>query len=408
MDENIARDISDYFNVIDVLGEGAYASVYHCYSKKTKKEVAVKVLSKNQMTEKEISLAMQEVEILQSLDHPKIVKFEGIKYSESAFFLEMQLLRGGTLMNLIKTRKLTEQESAEIMKGILEGVAYFHERQIVHRDLKPENILFAEVNSISSLKITDFGLSSNFSYDTLLDSKTGTMIYMAPEQVLSNCYNEQVDIWSCGMILYMLIEGHHPLFEPDDDVCSYTWKLKNIEWQFSDDFPPLAKNLFLRLTALNPLERYTAELALNHPWITRKNSTIPKSHLEDARNYHDKLKMKTIVMQCLILSNILNDESNGLTDKYKHVLYHLPIEPVDEVDEDEEEFSQPKKMKSLNVETTTRPSFWKSTLKTKTLLTTPTSKYVSSTPRLIRSNSNGSLTTLHKSKAALTLRKVKK
>ncbi|CAG9326993.1 unnamed protein product [Blepharisma stoltei] len=408
MDESIARDISEHFNVINKLGEGAYASVYHCISLKTKKEVAVKVLPKAQMSEKEIALSVQEVEILGSLDHPNIVKFEGIKYCESAFFLEMELLRGGTLMNLINSRKLTEQEASEIMKGVFEGVAYFHERKIVHRDLKPENILFAEPNLISSLKITDFGLSSNYSYDSRLDTKTGTMIYMAPEQVLSNFYGEQVDIWSCGMILYMLIVGSHPLYEPDDDTSSYTWKLKNVEWNFPDDFPPLAKDLFLRCTAINPFLRYTADLALNHPWITRKNSVIPKTHLEDVRNYHDKLKMKTIIMECLILSGILQQQSPEISEKYKELLQHLPRTPDPEMSEEEEEFSPPKKIQSLNTET--KSSFLRTTLKTKSFLTVPMSKFGPSSPTLSRSNSNGHLRGIQttKNKTMVILKREKK
>lgn len=194
MDERLARDMSDYFTVLGVLGEGAYASVYHCYSKINKKEVAVKVLPKFEMTEKEISLSIKEVEILESLNHPKIVKFEGIRYSESSFFLEMELLKGGTLMNLMKNRKLLEIEASSIMRGIFEGVSFFHCGKIVHRDLKPENIMFGEADEINSLKITDFGLSSKCNNHDRLDSKSGTMIYMAPEQILSNYYGEQVDI----------------------------------------------------------------------------------------------------------------------------------------------------------------------------------------------------------------------
>jgi Serine/threonine protein kinase len=137
--------------------------------------------------------SIQESELLSRLDHPNIVKFLAMHHTESFLILEMELLKGGSLAYLLSSRTLTELEAASIMKQIFQGVCYLHKVQVLHRDLKPENIMFQDVD-LCNVKITDFGLSTEYNLEERLQSRSGTMAYMAPEQVLQKQYSEPVDI----------------------------------------------------------------------------------------------------------------------------------------------------------------------------------------------------------------------
>lgn len=127
---------------------------------------------------------------------------------------------------------------------------------------------------------------------------------MAPEQTGTKVYSKPVDIWSCGLVMFILITGKHPLFNEDDTYTSYLDKLENLKWNFPSDFSESAKHLFSKLTHSNPLERYTAEQALKHPWITGENSKPPLTYLEKLTQFNDKLKLRRI-LQALIVPSTL-------------------------------------------------------------------------------------------------------
>ena len=132
---------------------------------------------------------------------------------------------------------------------------------------------------------------------------------MAPEQYLLKHYSEPIDIWSCGIILYQLVTGKHPFEKVMGE--DFGKVLQNINWNFHEGFPNLAKDLFLRCTRINPLERYTASLALQHPWITRGKGKIPLTHMEEYRSYHDKLKLKKMIIACIQLVGTMPSFSLG-------------------------------------------------------------------------------------------------
>ncbi|EGR32888.1 protein kinase domain protein [Ichthyophthirius multifiliis] len=206
----------------------------------------------------------------------------------------MELIKGGSLAQLIQYRKnnnikFEESDIAQIMKSIMQGLVYIHQKNIVHKDLKPENILIDNINNLSSVKIADFGLSSVFSLWTTdgLTQICGTLLYMAPEVFahrrayskvlliyifLQNTNIQQIDLWSCAIIIYNLLDnGNHPFYIKNVDTTEiFKEKLQNPEWNFPVHFSILAKNLIQKLTLLNPIERYSAFQALQHPFITRK------------------------------------------------------------------------------------------------------------------------------------------
>lgn len=340
MKERLIREISHQFTIISELGKGAFGTVFECLNLSTHHSVALKIIKKYKLTEKQVLFSIQESELLSRLDHPNIVKFISLHHTDSFLILEMELLKGKNLADLLSHKKLTEFEAASIIEMIFRGVSYLHKVQVLHRDLKPANIMFKDEQQ-QDLKITDFGLSTKYTLEERLDQRSGTMAYMAPEQVLLKQYSEPVDIWSCGIILYQLLTNIHPLNPKNEDSHTFMKNLRNVEWKFPEGYPPMAKDLFLRCTRINPLERYTANLALQHPFITRIKGKIPITPLEEVRLYQDKFKLKKLINTCIQLAGLAS--SNKIDDIYKARINDPYSRTRDTVRKD----SGPKKMSSL-------------------------------------------------------------
>jgi serine/threonine protein kinase len=304
---------------IQILGQGAFGTVWHCDSKETLETLAVKVVKIKHHGKEEMNSLLQEARLLKTLNHPHVVHLKGVKRTEKFLFFEMELLKGGTLSDKLSS-KLTEPEAVSIMKSLLEGVAYLHSKNIVHRDLKPENILFKD-SSLASLKITDFGLSGKMSVDYTLDDMCGTALFMAPEQARHRHYSEAVDIWSCGIIMYMMLENNHPLYTKGEGTSSYFRKLENPVWQFSSGFPELAKDLFQHLVKVNPVDRYTAENALKHPWITGNlEGEIPKTYSEKMQIIQSNEKICKLFSAAIFLAALYPVD----IENYKATLFGKP------------------------------------------------------------------------------------
>ncbi|CAD8054919.1 unnamed protein product [Paramecium primaurelia] len=197
-----------HYEIIKKLGQGGFGEVYQVRHLKTNLIRAVKIISR-QSVENE-TLLLQETEILKNLDHPNIVKILEVFNDNQHFYLITESLDGGELIDRVRKIKNYSEEIAKIyMKQILSAMIYCHERKIVHRDLKPENILFDTLDINSNLKVIDFGASEKM-ISRKLTTKIGTPYFIAPEILRSNGYNEKVDVWSCGVILYILLIGKAP------------------------------------------------------------------------------------------------------------------------------------------------------------------------------------------------------
>ncbi|OMJ94266.1 hypothetical protein SteCoe_2606 [Stentor coeruleus] len=303
MKDKFIQELGNQFAILSQLGRGAFSKVYECINISTKKLVAVKIMRKYKLTTKQLYFAEQESHILQKLNHPNIVKLYGVYSTGSFLAIEMECLKEKSLAELIRKRSLTEEESSIIMQTIFKAVYYMHKSHIIHRDLKPENLIFAN-KDLGSLKIADFGLSTEFELGEQLDTQVGTIIYMAPEQINCKKYSETADIWSCGMIMYYLLTNTHPIYVSGDNLDKFKDKMNNIRWNFTNNVSDMAKDLFFRCVKSNPIERYSAALALNHPWINYCNNRIPMTHLEEIRLHQDKLKIKMLCIATIFLTNI--------------------------------------------------------------------------------------------------------
>ena len=299
-------ELESKFNIIKSIASGSFGTVIQAVEKSTNREVAVKVINKSGARPSLISKMKEEISILKQLKHENIVQFFGYIETNSKLYIIMEFIKSGTLSHWIKTHieHITEEQAAIIIGRLLSAVEYLHLKQICHRDIKPENIMLNNYNDLTSLKLIDFGLSAQH-FDSFENSDyCGTLLYMAPEQIEKKLYSKTVDIWSIGVIMFMLLnQGKHPFYIKGDKRKGYIQKLKNTKITLFNKCSPMAEVLLRKLLEPNPSWRYTADKAIKHPWITRKvNDEVPltMNDVLSKRNY--KKCGKEIVMLSLFLN----------------------------------------------------------------------------------------------------------
>eukprot|EP00397_Hematodinium_sp_SG-2012_P012272 GEMP01012438.1.p1 GENE.GEMP01012438.1~~GEMP01012438.1.p1 ORF type:complete len:559 (+),score=119.71 GEMP01012438.1:429-2105(+) len=275
------------FSQGSLLGRGCSASVYKVRDRITNRLRAIKSISKSRR--KCQSRLYREIDIMKEADHPHIVKLYETFEDAQNVYLVMELCDGGDLFSRVTTgNAFTEGLAATIMKQIFGGIFYMHTKGIVHRDLKPCNFLFSERRcdiTTNCLKIIDFGLSAKYAEGELLTSRAGTPFYVAPE-VIQGRYDSKCDIWSAGVILYILLCGYPPFRSSMDEqeeifilIQSGRYEFREADWaHISLD----AKDLVQRMLSIDPQKRFTAEDCLQHVWIQQLAPHAAKQPLQSA------------------------------------------------------------------------------------------------------------------------------
>ena len=308
---------------IDEIDQGAFAKVIHVKEKKTKKDFALKIVKKSESNIDLINRMKEEIQILKKLQHPNIVQYYGQIENTNQLFIKMEYLKYGTLGQWIqKNKNISEEQASLIIKEVLSAIAYLHQNQICHRDLKPENIMFSRENDISSIKIIDFGLSLQ-NFDSLCNSDyCGTLIYMAPEEIERKSYYLSVDIWSIGILMYMLLnKGEHPFYHNGDTKKTFLNNLKNnTGLVFNNKISFMAMHLIKKLLEYDPIKRYKANDALKHPWITRNpEDKIPQTFNEQLNTFSIMNNAKKLMMISIFLNYL---KKNNILCKYKNKSKH--------------------------------------------------------------------------------------
>eukprot|EP00440_Ansanella_granifera_P051436 gb/GFBE01055759.1/.p1 GENE.gb/GFBE01055759.1/~~gb/GFBE01055759.1/.p1 ORF type:complete len:502 (+),score=158.15 gb/GFBE01055759.1/:1-1506(+) len=304
------------------IGEGSYGSVCIATKKAGGQKRAVKMLSKQQM--KNVEKFKEEIRIMKLLDHPNIVKLFETFQDKAKVYLVMELCSGGELFDrIIESGHFTEVQAAIVMQQMLRAIYYMHENHYCHRDLKPENFLFSSKDPIekATLKIIDFGLAFEFQTGVDMKTKAGTPFYVAP-QVLTGKYDHLADLWSAGVIMYVLLCGYPPFWgDTDKDVLTKV-KLGQFEFNPSDwkNVSEDAKYLIRCLLKMNPRDRYTAEQALNHEWVREKapratNVPISDSLVGNLRGFRSQNKLKKAALH-VIASNMNDSQIKELRDTF--------------------------------------------------------------------------------------------
>lgn len=297
-----AGKLRDHYRIGKMLGSGAFGEVRVCVQRESGQQRAVKVLRKSHMDEDEKKMLFNEINNLKDLDHPNILKMYEFFEDDKRYYIVTDICKGGELFDEIVARgKFTENDAACLMKQVLSCINYCHTNHIMHRDLKPENILLEQNKEFDQIKIIDFGTSVSFSEESVLNEKLGTPYYIAPE-VLAKNYGPKCDLWSCGVITYIVLSGMPPFNGSTDQEIMK--KVKIGKFTFADpvwnNVSEQGKDFITQLLTKDPDQRPNAAQALNHPWIQeaktaaleKLDSNVAVSALTNLKSFNAESKLK--------------------------------------------------------------------------------------------------------------------
>ena len=319
-------NLLDKYTVEKEIGAGGYARCLLVKNKTTGQLYACKELQKNKLNN--VASLKSEIQILIKLDHPNIIKLYEIYENDNYIYLVMELCTGGELFDRIiqKTeqgKQFTEKEVANIFQQMMSAINYCHSNKIVHRDLKPENLLLATQDENSPIKVIDFGMSRIFNNKQAMFDKVGTAYYISPE-VLDGFYDEKCDIWSAGVILYILLCGYPPFNGNDDDEIFESIKKRKFVYPDAEwaNISKEAKDLINKMLS-EPLTRLTAEQVLGHPWLVNqlnKNTKAKeiKINFNTFKTYSGANKLSRAVLT-YIASRLTDDEVKKLKDAFQKI-----------------------------------------------------------------------------------------
>ena len=319
----MTRDsLTDYYKIIRIIGEGGFSKVFEVKNLKSSETFACKKISKVNLIN--LQKFKNEISIMSKADHPNIIKLYEIYESNRSFYLIMELCKGGQLFEQItekamKKNMYSEKDAAEIFQQIISGIEYCHNQGVCHRDLKPENILYLNNSDNGQLKIIDFGFSKHFKLNKL-NSKVGSIYYMPPE-VIDGSYTEKCDIWSGGVLLFLLLSGKLPFFGKDDNeiiskIKSFSYNMNDKIWEsISDEAKDLIKHMLVP-----EKERFSAKEVLAHPWFKIVNNIKDKKINIDFnffKEFSEENNLKKVVLY-FIATRLNEKEIKELSQLFKH------------------------------------------------------------------------------------------
>ncbi|XP_019875201.2 calcium/calmodulin-dependent protein kinase type 1 isoform X1 [Aethina tumida] len=279
-DSDKQPSLEDKYNLKELLGTGAFSEVRLAVRKENPGLMyAVKIIDKKALKGKEDSLE-NEIKVLRRLKHPNIVQLLETFEDKSKVYLIMELVTGGELFDrIVEKGSYTEKDAADLIRQVLEAVDYMHEQGVVHRDLKPENLLYFNPDEDSKIMISDFGLSK-MEDSGVMATACGTPGYVAPEVLAQKPYGKAVDVWSIGVISYILLCGYPPFYD-ENDANLFAQILKG-EFEFDspywDEISDSAKDFIRNLMCVNVDKRFTCRQALGHPWISGNAASNKNIH----------------------------------------------------------------------------------------------------------------------------------
>ena len=321
---------SNHYELLsDKLGKGSFCEVRKCQHKRTGVLRAVKIIDKSGLEEEATESFEKEVEILKKLDHPNIIRVFEVFDEPRYYYMVMEFCAAMELFAMLTTReRVYEDEAADIVSQLLSAVTYLHSRNIVHRDLKPENILVSPLSNSSRFHVTiiDFETAALLDVQHQLTGSFGTVYYMAPE-VLEGCYNEKCDLWSLGVILYIMLSGKPPFDGGTERHIARSIKAMELrfdepEWEYVSES---AKDLVEKLLEKNVSKRISAKEAVQHPWIKSYCQTAHPSNssqvcaLRHLRNFHRVTKLKSAVHTFILTQFFDNRRIAELREIFNHI-----------------------------------------------------------------------------------------
>ncbi|XP_062112366.1 calcium-dependent protein kinase 26 isoform X2 [Humulus lupulus] len=317
--------LKEYYNLGHKLGNGQFGTTFLCVEKTTGKEYACKSLAKRKLlTEDDVDDVKREIQIMHHLaGSSNVVSIKGAYEDAVAVHVVMELCSGGELFDrIVKRGHYTERKAAQLTKTIVDVVEACHSLGVMHRDLKPENFLFVNEHEDSPLKAIDFGLSVFFKPGEIFTDVVGSPYYLAPE-ILRRHYGPEADIWSVGVIVYILLCGVPPFWETEHEIFE---EVLHGDLDFSSDpWPSIsesAKDLIKRMLVRDPKKRLTAHEVLCHPWVQADGMALDKpldsAVLSRMKQFSAMNKLKKMALR-IIAENLSDEEISGLKEMFRMI-----------------------------------------------------------------------------------------
>uniref|UniRef100_K3WM37 Protein kinase domain-containing protein n=1 Tax=Globisporangium ultimum (strain ATCC 200006 / CBS 805.95 / DAOM BR144) TaxID=431595 RepID=K3WM37_GLOUD len=295
------NSFEEQYTLGKMIGSGTFSVVRDAIHKPTGQKYAIKCIKREGLSAEDIEALTTEVAILKQMNHPNIMILHDFFSEEKYYYLVTEFMAGGELFDrIVEKAYYSEREARDLVKLLLEAIKYCHDADIVHRDLKPENLLLTSKDDDASIKLADFGFAKKieFNGDGLVTA-CGTPGYVAPEILEGRAYGKGVDIWSIGVITYILLCGYPPFH--DDNHNALFKKIKKGKYQFDspywDHVSDEAKDLISKMLVVNPAERATVGQLLEHRWVTGAEVATVQltSALEELRRFNARRKFKAAV-----------------------------------------------------------------------------------------------------------------
>ncbi|XP_031705410.1 calcium/calmodulin-dependent protein kinase (CaM kinase) II beta 1 isoform X15 [Anarrhichthys ocellatus] len=301
---------TDEYQLYEELGKGAFSVVRRCVKLCTGQENAAKIINTKKLSARDHQKLEREARICRLLKHSNIVRLHDSISEEGFHYLLFDLVTGGELFEDIVAREYySEADASHCIHQILDSVHHIHQHDIVHRDLKPENLLLASKCKNAAVKLADFGLAIEVQGDQQAwFGFAGTPGYLSPEVLRKEAYGKPVDIWACGVILYILLVGYPPFWDEDQhklyqQIKAGAYDFPSPEW---DTVTPEAKNLINQMLTINPAKRITAQEALKHPWVCQRSTVASMMHRQETveclKKFNARRKLKGAILTTMLVS----------------------------------------------------------------------------------------------------------
>ncbi|XP_019955681.1 calcium/calmodulin-dependent protein kinase type II delta 1 chain isoform X6 [Paralichthys olivaceus] len=334
---------TDEYQLYEELGKGAFSVVRRCMKISTGQEYAAKIINTKKLSARDHQKLEREARICRLLKHPNIVRLHDSISEEGFHYLVFDLVTGGELFEDIVAREYySEADASHCIQQILEAVLHCHQMGVVHRDLKPENLLLASKLKGAAVKLADFGLAIEVQGDQQAwFGFAGTPGYLSPEVLRKDPYGKPVDMWACGVILYILLVGYPPFWDEDQhrlyqQIKAGAYDFPSPEW---DTVTPEAKDLINKMLTINPAKRVTATDALKHPWICQRSTVASMMHRQETveclKKFNARRKLKGAILTTMLATrnfsvakSLLNKKTDGVKINNKANVVTSPKEPV--------------------------------------------------------------------------------
>nr|XP_023682174.1 calcium/calmodulin-dependent protein kinase type II subunit beta isoform X7 [Paramormyrops kingsleyae] len=330
---------TDEYQLYEELGKGAFSVVRRCVKLCTGQEYAAKIINTKKLSARDHQKLEREARICRLLKHPNIVRLHDSISEEGFHYLLFDLVTGGELFEDIVAREYySEADASHCIQQILEAVLHCHQMGVVHRDLKPENLLLASKCKNAAVKLADFGLAIEVQGDQQAwFGFAGTPGYLSPEVLRKEAYGKPVDIWACGVILYILLVGYPPFWDEDQhklyqQIKAGAYDFPSPEW---DTVTPEAKNLINQMLTINPAKRITAQEALKHPWVCQRSTVASMMHRQETveclKKFNARRKLKGAILTTMLVSrnfsaakSLLNKKADVKKRKSSSTVQYMP------------------------------------------------------------------------------------